>query len=232
MQKLVALLSFIFIFSCGSDSNNLTVKGNIKGLKKGTVYLQKVKDTSLVIVDSLVINGEPNFELSSSIDEPEVFFLILDKNDSKEERISFFADKGITEINTTRKRFAFDAKINGTKQQAILNKYRAMMRKFNNKNLDLIKEEWDALKDNDTALANKKKKSSSSLLKRKYLFTTNFAITNKDSEVAPYLAITELYNANIKLLDTINTSLSPKVKTSLYGKKLQDFISKIKNKEK
>ena len=60
----------------------------------------------------------------------------------------------------------------------------------------------------------------------------NFALNNKDSEVAPYLALTEIYNAQIKYLDTINTSLTPEVKTSKYGKKLQLFIDNIKKYEK
>ena len=65
-------------------------------------------------------------------------------------------------------------------------------------------------------------------MRRKYLYTTNFAINNKDSEVSPYLALTEIYNARINLLDTINNSLTAKVKASKYGKELQSFIEKIR----
>ena len=35
------------------------VSGKIDGLRKGTLYLQKVLDSTLVDVDSLVINGNP-----------------------------------------------------------------------------------------------------------------------------------------------------------------------------
>ena len=62
------------------------------------------------------------------------------------------------------------------------------------------------------------------LLKRRYLYTVNFAINNKDYEVAPYLAISEVYDANIKYLDTIYNSLTPKVKESKYGRSLQEFL--------
>ena len=105
------------------------------------------------------------------------------------------------------------------------------MSKFINRNLELIKENFEAYKANDTALADKTRKMHEGLEKRKYLYTVNFAINNKDSEVAPYLALTELYNANIKLLDTINNSLTPKIKSSLYGEKLQAFVEKIKAEE-
>ena len=69
------------------------------------------------------------------------------------------------------------------------------------------------------------------MVRRRFLFSTNFAIAHADSEAAPYIALTELFNANIKLLDTINNSLSKNVKSSDYGKKFQKFITKIKTKE-
>ena len=62
----------------------------------------------------------------------------------------------------------------------------------------------------------------------KYLYTTNFALRNADQEIAPYLALSELFDANIKLLDTINNSLSAPIKTSKYGKQLADYVEKIK----
>ena len=155
----------------------------------------------------------------------------LDKNDSDENRITFFGDKGITEINTTLKQFTYDAEIKGSKQQETLEEYLSMNSKFKNKNLELIKESFEALKDNDTALINQTEKTYKNLEKRKYLYTVNFAISNNDSEVAPYLALTELYNANIKFLDIVNDTLTPRVKASNYGKELQRFIDKIKKEE-
>ena len=65
-------------------------------------------------------------------------------------------------------------------------------------------------------------------MKRKYLYTVNFAITNKEYEIAPYLAVSEIFDANIKYLDTIYTSLKPKVRKSKYGKALKDYIEERK----
>ncbi|SEA66535.1 DUF4369 domain-containing protein [Bizionia paragorgiae] len=231
MRKIIALLSLSLLFNCGNSNDSLTVKGQVKGLKKGTIYLKKANDSTLITVDSVVVNGEAPFELKSSIDEPQMFFLYLDKNDDHKDRIPFFADKGVSEIHTTLKNFAFDAKIKGSKQQDLLNDYLLMMSKFNNKNLELIKAHFDALKENDTLLASEKETAFKSLQKKKYLYTTNFALNNKNSEIAPYLALTELYDANIKLLDTINNVLTKEVKSSLYGKNLQQLIEIIKTEE-
>tara|TARA_R110000868_G_scaffold1389_23_gene10830 strand:+ start:176 stop:832 length:657 start_codon:yes stop_codon:yes gene_type:complete len=217
--------------SCGKEQHDLTVKTNIKGLKKGTVYLKKIKDTALITVDSIIINGDSEFELYSDLESPEVFFLYLDKNSSENDRILFFADKGTTEINTTLKNFVFDAKIKGSAQQKVWEDYRLIMSRFNERNLDLIKENFEAQKNNDTSKFKSIQKEFDNLLKRKYLYTVNFALNNKNSEVAPYLALTEIYNAQVKYLDTINSSLTPEVKTSKYGKELQSFIDSIKSNE-
>jgi hypothetical protein len=106
-----------------------------------------------------------------------------------------------------------------------------MMARFNDKNLELIKENYEAQqqKDEDKLMAIDKQYEG--LLKRKYLYTVNFAINNKDLELAPYLALSEVFDANIKYLDTIYTSLEPKVKKSLYGKKLKDFLKERKTEE-
>ncbi|WP_147678550.1 DUF4369 domain-containing protein [Algibacter pacificus] len=231
MNKILGIFLVSLMMSCGKKQHDLTVKGHIEGLKKGTVYLKKIKDSGLVSVDSLKINGNPNFELHSSLDTPEVYFLFLNKNSKREDAISFFADKGTTEINTTLKNFIFDAKINGSEQQKVWEQYQEMIRKFNGNNLDLIKEKFEAQIAKDTAKLNSLQKQAENILRRKYLFTVNFALNNKDSEVAPYLALTEIYNAKTSLLDTINVSLTEKVKASKYGKELQSFLEVIKSEE-
>ena len=232
MKKLSLLVLTILIIACGSKEKDLVVKTTIKGLKKGTVYLKKIQDTTLITVDSLVINGNSSFDLQSDIDSPEIYFLYLDKNSAEKDRITFFADKGVTEINTTLKNFVFDAKIKGSEQQKTLEEYQSMISKMNFRNLDLIKEQFEAQRNGDTVKLNTLKKETDNLLKRKYLYTVNFALNNKDSEVAPYLALTEIYNANVKYLDTISNSLTPKVKGSKYGKELDSFIESIKENEK
>ena len=230
MKKIIILLIVFSVLSCNKkeEQHDLTVKINIIGLKKGTAYLKKANDTALIIVDSLAINGNSVFELHSNIGSPEMYYLFLDKNNDEERNIPFFASKGITQISTILKNFELDAKITGSDQQKILEDYNKMIRQFNGRNLELIKENFEAQIDLDTAKISAIKTESDNLLKRKYLYTVNFAMNNKDSEVAPYLALSEIYDANVKWLDTINNSLTPEIKASKYGKDLQVFIDEIK----
>ncbi len=103
-----------------------------------------------------------------------------------------------------------------------------MSSKFQNQNLEIFKATFEAQRDNDQKKIDSLSKKSTQWLKRKHLYTTNFAISNSDSEVAPYLALTALTDANIQLLDTIQKSLSDRVKKSAYGKELNAFLNTIK----
>ena len=229
MKKLIILTLVLIFASCANNNNNLTVKGNVKGLKKGTIYLSRALDSSYQVLDSTVLNGTSNFELKSNIEEPEVLFLSLDANSSKENYINFFADKGEVEINTTLKRFAYDYKVNGSKQQAKLDEFLKNSKRFNDTRLDLIKLQFEAISKGDSIKADSLKTLAEQNIKRKYLYTINFAINNKDSEVAPYITLTEVYDANITYLDTVYKVLPENIANSKYGKTLKTFIEERKS---
>ncbi|MBC3757502.1 DUF4369 domain-containing protein [Hyunsoonleella sp. SJ7] len=231
MKKFLVLILFVLGFSCSKSNSHLIVKANIDGLKKGTVYLKRIIDTLLVTVDSVQVNGNSKFELYSDLEEPDLFYIYLDKNSKEEDRIEFFADKGTVEISTTLKNFVGDAEIKGSEHQKIYEDYKKLMSRLNNRNLDLIKESFEAQKEGDSLKADSIAKLRQNIIKSGYLQTVNFALNHRDSEVAPFLALSEIYNAKVKWLDTINNSLTPEIKASKYGKRLQDFITEIKAKE-
>ena len=139
--------------------------------------------------------------------------------------------KNVGSLNTKLENFNFYAKIEGSKQEALYQEYLEMMNKLNNKNLDVFKENFDAIQQKDSATIKRTEKALKGFTKRKYLYTVNFALNNKDSEVAPYIALSEIYDANINLLDTINKILTPEIKASKYGKKLEEFIAERKAEE-
>ncbi|WP_417887373.1 DUF4369 domain-containing protein [Zunongwangia sp.] len=220
------LVTVLTIIACSKKETNLKVSGTIKGLKKGTLYLQKIEDTSLVNVDSIAVNGDSNFLLETNIESPQVMYLYLDKIDNSkfDDRLDFFADEGEVKITTNLEKFETDAKITGSVNQDKLVEYRKMIKRFNETNLDIIKENFEAQKAKDTQRIAELDQQYENLLKRKYLYTVNFAINHKDLEVAPYLALSEVFDANIKYLDTIYNSLNKDVKKSKYGKQLKLFL--------
>lgn len=230
MTKFNKVLSIIVVatmaISCGKDKEaNFILKGSIKGLKKGVVYLQKDGDSSIVDLDSMAITGQSEFTLQTNLDEPILLYLKLFKNDGDEHYIPFFADKGVTEIKTTLKNFNFDAEIKGSRQQELLNEYTNVMSQYNNQNLDLIKASFLAQKENDSITVDSLNKISETLLKRKYSYTIQFALNNKDNIIAPYLALYEIPSANPIYIDSVYNGLTEDVKKSLYGKKLSEVIA-------
>lgn len=210
----------------------MVVKGQIEGLRKGTVYLQKIKDSVLINIDSLTIHGIPNFEFKHEISTPEVYFLYLNKedNDSLNDRILFFGEKGEIVINTLLNTFESSAKVTGSENQVLLQEYRSISRKFDEQNLNYVKGYLNAIQTKlDDAVIDSIQTGIDNLLKRRYLYTLNFASNNGDNVIAPYIALTEVYDANIKLLDTVASKLSEEVKASKYGKELLNFIAERKH---
>lgn len=235
MRKICILVAIIITATaCSTKESNLVVKGNIEGLKKGTLYLQKIEDTVLVNVDSVVIRGDSNFLLEDFISSPQMMYLYLDKVDNLDydERIEFFAEEGEITINTTLKNFEVDAKVIGSANQEKLEEYRKMMRRFNDRNLELIQQNFEAQRDENEELLLATNEEYDRLLKRKYLYTVNFAVNNKNLELAPYLALSEVFDANIRYLDTIYNSMTPEIQKSRYGKELKDYLKERKKLEK
>ena len=226
---------FILIIGCTdkskSDMNTIEVKGSIEGLRKGTLYLQKIQDSILIDLDSLVLKGSSDFRLKAKINSPEIFYLYLDKKDGDtlNDRIRFFGEKGTIEINTLLKTYESSAQISGSENHLLLEEYLTFIRRFDQENLKLVKVYFNELRENNTPKKlDSIQKKMDNLLLRRYLFTINFASNNSDKEIAPYLMVTEVNDTSIKLLDSVMVKLSPEVKNSKYGKDLKLLIDKRK----
>ena len=228
MKKSLLFISIFLLVACSQTSKKMTVSGTIKGLQKGTLYLQHVKEANYITLDSLVMNSKTSFELGCDLKEAEMLFLSLSK-DVNADRISFFGSHGETKINTTLKRFKFDAQIDGGDQQELLESYYESMKRFKDQKLEFIKDKIIAQKDLNLELAEEIQMKIDNVLTRSYLYSINFAINNKQSEVAPYIAVAQVYDANVKYLDTINSVLPKNIADSKYGTILEDYINKIKS---
>lgn len=236
MQKIkIALCSLVVLMSCTEkkSNKNLQITGNIEGLKKGTLYIQRIKDTSLVAIDTIKINGDSHFATEINIDSPEMLYLFLDRGvtNSIDNNLAFFAEKGRINIESSLDFFNADAKITGSKNQELYEEYRKVVTKYVDQSLDLVKKRFEATKAKDNAELAKIQEEQDRITKIKYLYSTNFAVNHADYEVAPYVALAEIYDINLKYLDTIQKSMTPKIAKSLYGKKLKELIDERRKTE-
>jgi hypothetical protein len=231
-KTIIAFVTLLILSSCNKNESktNLHLTGNIKGLKKGTLYIQRVVDTNLVAIDTLIIDGNSKFETDLNLESPEMLYLFLDRgvSNSMDNNVLFFAEPGTINIDTNLDSFIGSAKITGSKNQDIYEEYKKINTRFRDQNLDMIQQKFNAIKSNDIKALDSLNASQESNTRRKYLFATNFAINNRDYEVAPYIALSDIYDINVKYLDTIQKSMSPKVAKSLYGKKLTEYVAKVK----
>lgn len=228
MRRIVVMLfAFLLVYACKKDEkpNVMYVKGSVSGLKKGTLYLQKQIDSLVVTVDSVEVNDSDEFLLTDVVTSPEMYYVALANTDKK---IPFFGEKDTVYISTTLQKFSYKHTITGSDNQKLLDDYYEIIRKFNNQNLDLQKAGLEAriagIADSISGVENKK----TSLLKKRYLYSINYAINHADHEVSPYIALTDLVDANPKWLDSIYNSLTPEVKKSKYGEELKTYIVSIK----
>ncbi|MBG6187771.1 DUF4369 domain-containing protein [Flavobacterium sp. CAN_S2] len=234
-KSIIAFVTLILIASCNKNESkgNVHITGNIKGLKKGTLYIQRVVDTSLVAIDTINIDGSAAFESNLDLQSPEMLYLFLDRgvSNSLDNNIPFFAEPGNITIETSLDRYLSDAKITGSKNQEIFEEYKKINTRFTDENLSLIEKKFNAIKSQNIKAVDSLTAKQDSNIKRKYLFATNFALNNRDYEVSPFIALSEIYDINVKYLDTIQKSMSPKVAKSLYGKKLTEYIATIKKQQ-
>lgn len=229
---LLTALIIGLLISCNRETKNtMTVTGNVKGLKKGTLYLQHVPDSVLVTLDSLKIEGNGNFTFKTELESPEIFYLYLDKKDNNDinDRITFFGEPGTITINTAWNTFDMGADIEGSKSQKKLEEYNKVISRFSKKSLEYIQASYDPKFRTDSLAVDSIEKLSNQNAVREYMYSLNFAMNNPDSYVAPYVALGNAENTTIKFLDSIYKKLVPEVAESKYGKALNQYMEEVKS---
>lgn len=233
MKKLFITLLGVAVFAaCTSKKDgNTQITGEIKGLKQGTLYIQQLKDSTLITLDSIVLKGESTFETTFNLNEPEVLYLGLNRGTTKtmDNLILFFAEPGNLKINSTLENFSSGAVIEGSKNQDLYTKYLKTRSVFTNKQSDLVRDIILAQKNKQTVKAD----SLENVLKRTkrmfYFNAVNFALKNNKNEVAPYVTLTDVATMNSKYLDTIYSNLTPQVAKSKYGIVLKNYLDLVNN---
>lgn len=237
-KSIIIFAAALSLFACKKEQDhgdaNLHITGNIKGLGKGKLYIQRAADTSLVAIDTIVLNGSSEFESHLKIDGPEMLYLFLDRGqtNSIDNNLPFFAEPGNMTINTRNDEFFSAAKVTGSENHKLYEDFLKIKSRFTEQNLELVKRNLEATKAGNVARLDSVATASDNLMKRRYLYTVNFARNNAKHAVGPFLALSEVADANVIYLDTIAKSMSPEVAKSKYGKMLTEVIKERKKMQK
>lgn len=201
----------------------MTVKVKVENFKKGNIYLQKISDSALINVDSIFVKKNESIILKYNIDSPELFYLNLDVSDI-DNRIEFFGEKGEINIDTSLEKFNSDFKISGSSIDSLYRNYLSVIKKFNNRKLDLIQLSFNLSKTELEDSLIKVQNQIKSLDKRRYLYNLNYTVSNGNSFISPLVAINEFSESGKIVLDTIKNSMSKQVLKSKYGKIFSDIV--------
>ena len=169
MKKILVIGLLFLIVACSKEKElgNMVVQGKIKGIKKGTLYLKKMRDTLIVSVDSIRLFGKDSFTLTDNITSPEMYFLTLDQNQST---LSFFGEEGNITVNDQIEKFGISPRIEGSNNQKILEKYKEVANKFQDKQLDLLAANMQAQIDSDIETSQSLRKQAEKQNLKKYIF--------------------------------------------------------------
>lgn len=233
MKKII--LSFIigiFFLSCSEEQASLmVVQGQVAGLKKGTLFLQHVPDSTLITLDSLVIKGDGAFRFEIPLEYPELFYLYLDKADNNviNDRLSFFGEPGEVDIQTRWDNFETRAKISGSATHSLYTEYKEVMSKFNTEYLSLVQERL-GITDSTRAvfLRDSLDQRIEQNALRTYLYAVNFALNNRNSHIAPYVVVADVPEVQTRFLDTIYNALPDSILAGTYGQRLERLIEERK----
>lgn len=219
------VITLVVLASCAPE-HEMKLTGTVDGLKKGTLILQKVEDSTLISLDSVAMTGDENFEFSISMPSPQLLFLYLrlKNGDLVDERIPFFAEEGELTITTTLEEFGAEYQVTGSQNHEKLEEYKKLMQRYANKNLDVVSLKLKALAEKNDSAFNKLQKQEESVLRSRYLASVNYALAQKDFEIAPYIMVNEIQGIAPKYLDTVYTSLPQNIKNSKYGMDLESLL--------
>ena len=223
-MKLYYILFLLFIIGCVDESQKSTINLDVKGLKKGTLVLKKLSDSSFVKLDSFIVNSGDKINFSVLLDQPEMLFIDLKLNEGSDiKTLNFFAEKSKMYIVTNLENFGYELVVKGSKNDSIYRNYISLNKKFNDQKLDLFKRSFEKSKSNDLDSLKIIEDLVVNINKRQFLHNANFAVRNSEFELSPYIALTDLYESK-KILDTVYKSLSARIKNSKYAKKLKSII--------
>jgi hypothetical protein len=219
---LLSAALLMLLLSCSTTpTKNSAVEVHIAGLKKGKIYLEKVVDSTLIVLDSVRISREETHILTLDLEHPEFLILRLDKEDFNpfNDRISFFADPGNTSIKTTLDGFEKDAIIVSGPHQKEFESISKMLSDFDIKSLKLyqLSQEKEYLSpDRQDSLIRVAQRNEI----RRYQYLVNYALANTNNYLTPFVIVEQGDFLQQKWKDSIYNLLSDDIKSSTYGKQL------------
>jgi len=70
LKKLFLISLLLISISCEKSENNMIINVNVENFKKGTIYLQKISDSTLINIDSVFVKKNEPIIFKTKIESP------------------------------------------------------------------------------------------------------------------------------------------------------------------
>lgn len=242
MKKVILLVAVaVILFACNNlGEGEYIIKGNIKGVKTGLIYLEKQGVMGMNQTIDTVKIQEGKFEIKGKTGEPEIHFLQIDKVQG---RLPLILEGGEITIEVDKDSL-FKSKITGTYSNEEFTKFNdetSKIQKKMQKKINAFKTKNKALIDQvqmtkDTAIANKLNAEyqpiQEELQKNMEEFTFSYPKTHPKSFISAVIIQMMLNNPKYtpKEIETLYNSLDESLKKTKPAKTIKENIDALKKK--
>lgn len=216
----LAILLGIIAVSCQQkEETNFKLDVTITGLGDKTVYLQQRKDGDWVKLDSVDLVADKGV-FKGNIDLPEYYYLTVKDGQGF---VPFFLDKGNVTISTNINNMR-DFEVSGSKTQDEYTAFMESLSKFDEQIATLGQSYQQADENGKKQI----EEEYESLMNQKSQSMLDYAISNNESVVSPFIIMSNSYLFELDDLDNVTSNFSEKIANSEYVKYLTDRVTTLK----
>jgi peroxiredoxin len=220
------LLSAIIFLSCSSKKEQYSINGNVVGVDKGAIYLQKFDSEKWVSFDSTSLD-KGNFTFAGTIKLPEMWQIVMDE---KKVVVPVFVEN--SQIDVSIFPDSLDKSI--VKGSASQDKYQQYItsRELIDQKMEEAYNEWKKAKEAGDKITMNRADSISTVLDgemKKLLL--DFVEKNNATVVSPYLVTRNSWQFELPDLEKIISGLDTSINNSVYTQRLKNRIEILKNVE-
>ncbi len=224
MRFFYFLIIFSSIIACTPPYDGYLIKGEIKGLEKGTARLQRRVDGQFQTIDSSAINNGL-FTFKGKIEIPEMCYIQISDTLPY---IRLFAENSEIQVDVHIDSLR-NPKIHGSASQDLLTAHNKRIQPYE----EQLQETYDAYKKayqvGDTTNTRDLELKFDQIAEEQKKESLEFVKENSGSAVSPYLIWGTLaYDLNVDELETIFQELSPEIHNSIYVQQINEYILTLK----
>lgn len=228
MKKLsvLFLVAIVIMFAACTQphaNDNFNIQLTLTGAGTDTIYLKQRVDGEMVTFDSAAFVGD-KAQLWGSVEMPEFFYLTFGKNKGY---IPLFVEQGDNVLAGDYLDLE-NVTFSGSLSQDNLVAFNMATQAFDDQMSELGQQYGQARQLGDTTRMNAIEAEYMSLDEQKTDYVTQYAFDHPDQVLSAYIILSNSYQYELDMLDSLTMAFAPEISNSIYVKKLQEHVATLK----